>query len=104
MPPRRLLLRVEIESERKIRFRRVFQRHIVVAFVFVEFRYPRHFVFREREVEYVEIAPDVLGIFGPRDDDVSRLDVPAQDYLRVGLAVFRRQVGKPCCFISVLSP
>src|SRR5215472_6703397 len=47
----------------------------------------------EREVEYVDVLPDPRRSDRLRNDDVSQLDVPAQDDLRRGLAVPARQRG-----------
>ena len=46
-----------------------------------------HVLVRQREIEEVDVVRDVRGRLRTRDDDVSLLDVPAQQHLGGGLAV-----------------
>ena len=45
-----------------------------------------------------KLSPDVGGIFGAGDNDVAVLDVPAQDDLGIGLAVFPAQLREQGLF------
>ena len=67
---------------------------MVVALLLVHRRDLLHLFTRQREVEEVEVVLDVGGVLGTGDDDVARLDVPAEDDLGIGLAVLLAQLSK----------
>ena len=53
-----------------------------------------HLLIGQGKVKQGEVVPDVVGVLGAGDDDVARLDVPAQDDLGVGFAVLLAQLSK----------
>ena len=65
-----------------------------------------HFLHSQRKIENVKIIPDMLRVGGFRKDHVARLNVPAENDLHVGLAVFLRKIGKdrfvdqPCVAVA----
>ena len=67
---------------------------MVVALLLVHRRDLLHLFTRQREIEEVEVVLDVGGVLGTGDNDVARLDVPAEDDLGIGLAVFLAQLSK----------
>ena len=52
-----------------------------------------HFVIGQGKIENIEIILHVLRVRGFREDDVSLLNMPAQNDLSIALAVF---LTKPC--------
>ena len=62
------------------------------------------FFIAQAEIKQIEVIADMLSVLRSRDDDVAILDVPAQDDLRIALAIFLRQFGEERLVDQALSP
>lgn len=67
---------------------------MVISLLFVHSVYIRHLLISEGEVEQIKVGPYVVRVFRSRDNDVTVLDMPSEDYLGVGFAVFFSQLRK----------
>ena len=66
----------------------------VVAHIAVQGGDLRHFLIRQGKIKEVKVGLDMVGVLGSGDDDVAALDVPAEDDLGIGLAVFLAQCSQ----------
>ena len=71
-----------------------FQCRRIKPFAAIKSRDFIHFLCGQRKVEDVKVIPDMLRICGFREDHISRLNVPAENDLHIGLAVFLCKLGK----------
>ena len=53
-----------------------------------------HIFIAQCEIKNIKIVTDMIGILGTGNHNVSALDMPAENDLRVGLAVFCRKLSK----------